>query len=115
MALDKERGRDVTKQNYNVRFYGNPGTGKTTIARIYAAVLQELGVLPAKASAVEETSGSALVNWGVNGAKELLEKKLKDGGLLFLDEAYQINPKTNPMGAQVGIATEHILSCCQSE
>jgi hypothetical protein len=100
VALDKERGRDVKQQNYNIRFYGNPGTGKTSVARLYAALLQELGVLPE--AAVEETSGAALVNGGVAGLKKMLEQKLKEGGVLFIDEAYQLNPETNPLGAQVG-------------
>ncbi len=42
-----------------------------------------------------------LLNGGVTKLKEQL-KKLEAGGVLFLDEAYQLNPKTNPMGAQVG-------------
>ncbi len=99
VELDRERGRDLKSRQYNVRFYGNPGTGKTTVARLYAGLLQELGVLPG--AAVEETSGAALANAGLSGLKEQL-KKLDKGGVLFIDEAYQLNPKTNPMGAQVG-------------
>lgn len=50
---------------------------------------------------MEETSGAKLLSGGVSALEKHLEK-LKAGGVLFLDEAYQLNPKTNPMGAQVG-------------
>ncbi|MEW5313864.1 MAG: hypothetical protein WDW38_005396 [Sanguina aurantia] len=98
VLLDKERKRDLKSKQYNIRFYGNPGTGKTTVARHYAGLLTELGVLP-KAGMVE-TSGAALVNGGLTELKKMLEK-LKEGGVLFIDEAYQLNPKVNPQGAQV--------------
>ena len=49
-----------------------------------------------------ETNGAALMNGGVPQLEKHL-KALEKGGVLFLDEAYQLNPKTNPMGAQVRV------------
>lgn len=51
---------------------------------------------------IEETNGADLVSGGTTLLKEKL-KKLEKGGVLFIDEAYQLDPKTNPLGAQVAI------------
>jgi Holliday junction resolvasome RuvABC ATP-dependent DNA helicase subunit len=59
------------------------GTGKTTVARIYAQLLKELGALPE--AEVVETSGAELVSGGTTKLKEQL-KKLDKGGVLFIDE-----------------------------
>jgi hypothetical protein len=49
---------------------------------------------------IEETNGAELVSGGTAKLKEQL-KKLDKGGVLFVDEAYQLDPKMNPMGQQV--------------
>eukprot|EP00198_Chlamydomonas_reinhardtii_P002822 XP_001692158.1 predicted protein [Chlamydomonas reinhardtii] len=98
VELDKERGHPLSSKQYNVRFLGNPGTGKTTVARMYAELLKELGVI--SGAEFVETSGAELASGGTSKLQEHL-KKLEGGGLLFLDEAYQLKPKSNPMGAQV--------------
>jgi SpoVK/Ycf46/Vps4 family AAA+-type ATPase len=89
--LTKEQGRSTSSSSYNVRFEGNPGTGKTTVARIYCEFLQQLEVLP-EGSIVVQTSGAALIQEGVKFLKGKLEEiKAAGGGVIFLDEAYQLS------------------------
>lgn len=68
VLVDKERGRDLASRQYNIRFYGNPGTGKTSVARLYAGLLKELGVLPG--NSVVETAGAAMVSGGLTELKK---------------------------------------------
>lgn len=77
------------------------GTGKTTVARLYASFLIEVGVL-SEDCVVIETSGAALASDGVGGLQKLLEE-LKDvkGGVVFVDEAYQLSPKDDKRGREV--------------
>jgi hypothetical protein len=49
---------------------------------------------------IEETNGAELVSGGTTKLKEQLQK-LENGGVLFVDEAYQLDPKQNPIGQQV--------------
>lgn len=83
-----------------MRFDGNPGSGKTTVARIMGAVLLQLGVVAAGSPLVER-SGAAMLSEGPSGLTKLLEGELVKGGVLFIDEAYQLSPKTDRTGAQV--------------
>ncbi|KAH7309562.1 ATPase protein [Stachybotrys elegans] len=90
----------ITKERYGCTLLGNPGTGKTTVARLYARFLSSMGVV--SGSAFEETSGSKLANIGVKGCQTLIDDVLeKGGGIIFIDEAYQLSSGNNPGGAAV--------------
>ncbi|KAJ6531120.1 P-loop containing nucleoside triphosphate hydrolase protein [Mycena capillaripes] len=94
------QGVDLSKERFNVVFLGNPGTGKTTIARHYAKYLSSVGVIPG--NAFEETTGSSIANEGVKGAKDLLQKvHSAGGGAVFVDEAYQLVSTNNTGGGGV--------------
>ncbi|KAJ7227185.1 P-loop containing nucleoside triphosphate hydrolase protein [Mycena pura] len=84
-------------ERFNTTFLGNPGTGKTTVARHYANFLASVGVIPG--TEFVETTGSRLANDGVAGAKKMLDDVVTaGGGVIFVDEAYQL---TSYQGRQV--------------
>jgi SpoVK/Ycf46/Vps4 family AAA+-type ATPase len=86
-------------------FAGNPGTGKTSIARIYARVLAQLGYL--SSGHLVEADRSTLVSQYLGDTArntiELLQKSL--GGVLFVDEAYSLKQNESDAFGQEAIDT----------
>lgn len=88
----KEKGEDIVSEDkgYNFILLGNPGTGKTTIARIIAQILYDIGIRTS--DAFVEVERSKLVSDHVGGTevrmREILDKV--QGGTLFIDEAYSL-------------------------
>lgn len=79
--------------NLHMCFYGNPGTGKTEVARIIAGILYENDILPTKN--VVEVSRGDLVGQYVGETPQKTMQKINEamGGVLFIDEAYALAPK----------------------
>ncbi|RXW14679.1 hypothetical protein EST38_g11172, partial [Candolleomyces aberdarensis] len=96
----KRQNSSLAKERFNISFLGNPGTGKTTVARHYSTFLSSVGVIPGKG--FFETTGSRLGYKGVQGAEKMLKDVLKaGGGTIFIDEAYQLTNGNSASGPQV--------------
>ncbi|GAD99219.1 conserved hypothetical protein [Paecilomyces variotii No. 5] len=91
---------DLSSDRYGTVLLGNPGTGKTTVARLYAKFLAAVGIIPG--SKFIETTGSRLANEGVSQCQKTIESLLKHGGgVIFIDEAYQLVQANRSGGSQV--------------
>ena len=100
LATAQRQNTDLRDERLGIVLLGNPGTGKTTVARYYAEFLALLGVLPG--ADFVETTGAKLANEGVNGAKKLLDGIVRaGGGAFFIDEAYQLTSGNSLGGTAV--------------
>ena len=88
--IREEQGFQTSMPSLHMVFTGNPGTGKTTVARIIGRIYYGLGLLSTEK--VIETDRSGLVAGYVGQTALKTEEKIKDAmnGILFIDEAYSL-------------------------
>lgn len=86
-----KRNKDSDGFNLHMCFYGNPGTGKTEVARILSRILYDAGVL-GEAKLVE-TDAHGLLGRCVGETAPKTEAKINEAmnGVLFIDEAYRLS------------------------
>lgn len=103
--LRKERNLKAPELSHHMVFSGNPGTGKTTIARLLSKVYKQIGLLE-KGQLVEvDRSGLIAGYQGQTALKtaEVVQSAL--GGVLFIDEAYSLVQAENDSYGKECIAT----------
>lgn len=88
--LKADRGIEPQALNLHMVFSGNPGTGKTTVARLVGKCFKALGLI--SQGQVVETDRSGLVAEYIGQTAQKTQKKLEEaqGGILFIDEAYAL-------------------------
>lgn len=87
----KNAGINVPEQNMHMMFTGNPGTGKTTIARVMAKILFDMGFIYENKLVEVERKDLVAEYIGQTAPKtnDVIEKAM--GGVLFIDEAYTLS------------------------
>ena len=99
---DDLRQRNPVTLNY--AFVGNPGTGKTTVARLFAGILCDSGM---RCGAFEQVTAQAAKDGGIDEFRKRVEAAM--GGVLFIDEAYALDPGGDFKGKPI---VNEILTLC---
>ena len=87
----EKRGLKADVHRMHMAFLGNPGTGKTTVARLFGELLNDMGLLPT--TKFVETDRSGLIGQYIGQTEKMTLKQIDaaDGGVLFIDEAYALD------------------------
>jgi AAA+ superfamily predicted ATPase len=86
------QGKDPLQMTPNRVFLGNPGTGKTTVARLYGKILADFGVL-SKGDLILKNPGDLIdryIGWSERNTKEALAEA--EGSVLIIDDAHMLDP-----------------------
>lgn len=98
--IDPKKEIGDMRLNLNFLFLGNPGTGKTTVAKKFGRILTKMGALNS-ASVVEITVAdisSSFINQGMSKLRDKFEEAM--GATLFIDEAYSLTTRNDGAGDQ---------------
>ena len=99
-AMRKEKGLPTVPVSLHLVFTGNPGTGKTTVARIIGKIYKDIGVL--SQGQLIEVDRAGLVAGYVGQTALKTQEKIEEaiGGILFIDEAYTLAKDGNDFGQE---------------
>ena len=100
MKVRERMGINTEGNTLHMLFSGNPGTAKTSVARLLAKILKDEEVL--KSGSFVECGRQDLVGKYVGWTAKIVEEKFRaaKGGVLFIDEAYSLVDDSNTYGAE---------------
>lgn len=91
-----DKGLPVSTTPLHAMFLGSPGTGKTTVAKLIGDMLRRAGVLSRGHVVVRERATLLGQNYNSESEKTLAAIEEAQGGILFIDEAYQLHQPNDP-------------------